>query len=183
MARSLPAPPAGDLWVFAYGSLMWKPGFPFAESHLARLHGYHRSLCIWSVVHRGTRRRPGLVFGLDAGGSCVGMAYRVPPKSVTPTLEYLVERELVTDVYHPRLHRVHIPDGAVQALTFVVDRGHWQYAGRPSMREVTATVATARGRSGANRDYVTNTFTHLQELGIYDPHLDQISQALRDHRS
>jgi len=158
---------------------MWKPGFPFAESHLGRLHGYHRSLCVWSVVHRGTRRRPGLVFGLDAGGSCVGVAFRVRAALAERTVEYLAARELVTSIYHTRLHRIYIPGGAIDAVTFVVDRSHWQYAGRLSAGEAAKTIATARGRSGANRDYFANTLTHLHEFGIHDPHLTQIDQALR----
>ena len=163
----MPAPPEGDLWVFAYGSLMWNPGFPHVEAHRARLYGYHRSLCVWSWVYRGTRRAPGLVLGLDRGGSCPGIAYRVPGAADQAALDYLAERELITGVYYPLWKPLRVEDGrSVSALAFVVDRDHPQYAGKLPERGAVATVRGASGRNGANLDYVANTVAHLELMGI-----------------
>ena len=170
--------PAGDLWVFGYGSLMWRPGFEYRDVQPARLYGYHRALCVWSWVHRGTREQPGLVFGLDAGGSCVGRAFRIPAAAKQAVVEYLYAREMVTAVYIPRLHTVRLAGTAVTALCFVVDRRHRQYAGRLDVEQAASVVATAQGQSGANRDYLCNTVDHLEELGIREPSLIRIRNLL-----
>lgn len=170
--------PPGDLWVFGYGSLMWRPGFAYLECHQARLYGYHRALCVWSWVHRGSRDRPGLVFGLDAGGSCVGRVFRIAETDKRQVADYLYARELVTDVYRPRLHAVRFADAAVTALSFVVDRGHPQYAGRLDVEHAAEVVAAARGHSGANRDYLHHTVDHLVQLGIHEPQLVRIRDLL-----
>jgi cation transport protein ChaC len=167
------------MWVFGYGSLMWKPGFPHDEARLAHIHGYHRALCVWSWVHRGTRARPGLVLGLDAGGSCVGIAHRVAAADRDSVVEYLYARELVTHVYMPVVRPIRIEDvGTVAALTFVADRGHDQYAGKLSAVEAARTIRGARGQSGANPEYFANTMAHLEELGIGCPRLKEIERAL-----
>ncbi len=115
----------GDFWVFGYGSLMWRPGFAHVETRRARLHGYHRALCVYSWVHRGTEQRPGLVLGLDRGGSCVGLAYRVPGELREEVVEYLRARELVTSVYLERFLPVRLAGGdLVEALCYTVDRTH-----------------------------------------------------------
>jgi cation transport protein ChaC len=134
------------MWVFGYGSLMWKPGFPHDEARLAHIHGYHRALCVWSWVHRGTRARPGLVLGLDAGGSCVGIAHRVVAADRDSVVEYLYARELVTHVYMPVVRPIRIEDvGTAAALTFVADRGHDQYAGKLSAVEAARTQGDRAG--------------------------------------
>lgn len=168
----------GDLWVFGYGSLMWRPGFPHLEAHSARIFGYHRSLCVWSWFHRGTRDRPGLVFGLERGGSCRGRAYRVAAVDRTEVQTYLYAREMVTPVYHPLQISVHLKGRVVSALAFVVDRAHPQYAGTLESDQAASVVAGARGASGPNPEYVLNTHAHLLELGIYDPHLNRICTHL-----
>lgn len=171
--------PAGDIWVFAYGSLMWRPGFPHTRAARAHIHGYHRDLCVWSWVHRGTRAHPGLVLGLDRGGSCVGIAHRVDAAEREAVTEYLYARELVTNVYIPAVRRIRIDgEGAAPALVFVVDRCHRQYAGRVGSALAAETVRAARGESGANIEYFTNTMAHLGELGIHCPRLDRIRRAL-----
>ena len=174
--------PPGDLWVFGYDSLMWRPGFAYEQILPARLYGYRRALCVWSWVHRGTRDQPGLVFGLDAGGSCVGRAYRVAAAERKTALEYLYARELVTDVYRPRLHPVHTPGGRCTALCFVVDRRHVQYAGRLEPAAIADVVGRARGRSGPNDEYVLNTLEHMHQLGIVEPELDRVRQLLAIRR-
>ena len=152
----------GEFWVFGYGSLMWRPGFVHAEHRLAHVHGYRRALCVRSFVHRGTEARPGLVLGLDRGGSCLGVAFRVEEALRDEVLAYLRERELVTNVYHERVLPVRLSDGRrVEAVGYVVDRTHVQYAGHLDTEE----AAERRGRrdrqAGPNRDYVVNTVAHL----------------------
>lgn len=168
-----------DLWVFGYGSLIWRPGFPFVESARASVHGYHRSLCIFSHVHRGTPERPGLVLGLDHGGSCEGIAFRVAADARAQTIAYLRERELVTSVYIEKTVPLLFADGGgVDALAFIVDRDHAQYAGRLPPDEMTRLVAGGVGLNGDNPAYVRNTFEHLQRLGIHDPELAEVVRNL-----
>lgn len=164
-----------DFWVFGYGSLMWKPGFAFEERQIARAFGYRRSLCIRSWVHRGTRERPGLVLGLDRGGSCKGVAFRVAETERERVLAYLRERELVTSVYLERLAPARLADGRwIRALIYVADPAHEQF-GRPSSpEEAAAIVAGATGASGDNLDYVRNTVSHMRELGIRDHWLEGV---------
>jgi cation transport protein ChaC len=169
---------AGDLWVFGYGSLMWRPGFPFVERQHAHLHGYHRSLCIFSHVHRGTPENPGLVLGLDRGGRCHGVAFRVAAEEAGATVHYLREREQVTSVYLERRLSVRLDDGrAVTALAYVADRQHPQYAGRLSFDEVLKLVRQGQGVSGLNPDYVRSTHEHLLGMGIVDPLLERVTKA------
>lgn len=166
-------------WVFGYGSLMWNPGFPYEESIPARVGGYRRSLCVRSYVHRGTQERPGLVLGLDRGGSCKGVAFRVHPDNWQTTVDYLRERELVTSVYLERTVRARLADQReVQALTYVIDRSHSQYAGSVTVEEAASAVRAAVGRAGPNPVYVVNTLAHLQELGIRDHWLERVVTAL-----
>jgi glutathione-specific gamma-glutamylcyclotransferase len=168
-----------DLWVFGYGSLIWQPGFAFEERVKARLAGYRRSLCIRSTVHRGTPDRPGLVFGLDRGGSCVGMAFRVKAEDGAAVIAYLRERELVTNVYTERTLAVRLADGrAVHAVAFVVDRGHGQYAGNLSIEHAAEVVARGHGRSGANADYVRSSLKEIQALGLRDRWLEAVVARL-----
>jgi len=177
-APSIP-PPAGELWVFAYGSLMWDPGFPHDEARHARLHGYHRALCVWSWRYRGTPARPGLVLGLDRGGCCTGIAYHVPPGACRDALAYLAERELQGGVYLPLYRPVRLAGGvAVEALAFVVRRDHPQYAGQLSTERAARTVRGASGRRGPNVDYVANTVTHLERMGMPCRRLRRVLDAL-----
>ncbi len=169
----------GDFWVFGYGSLMWRPGFDFIESALAHVQGYHRSLCIFSHVHRGTPERPGLVLGLDHGGSCQGVAFRVAAARREATLAYLRERELVTSVYLEKNLTVEFSEGVqVSALTYVVDRAHPQYAGRLPVEEIIRLVSGARGAFGDNPAYVRNTYEHLLRQGIHDEELATVTRSL-----
>jgi glutathione-specific gamma-glutamylcyclotransferase len=174
---------ASDLWVFGYGSLMWRPGFAFAEKAPAALIGAHRSLCIYSFHHRGTQDHPGLVLGLDEGGACRGMAFRVSPDKRDATLSYLREREQVTEVYVESMRPISLLDDSgreIEALCYIVDRAHPQYAGRLSIETQTRLVRAAVGLSGANIDYVLNTVRHLQEAGIHDVELMALAQRLNE---
>jgi len=177
-----PAHADEDLWVFAYGSLMWRPDFPFVERLEARLLGAHRALCVYSFVHRGTPERPGLVLGLDHGGTCRGIAYRVPVKERGGTVAYLRAREQVTSVYRECMRPIWLksrPERRVQALCYMVDRGHVQYAGRLSLEQQLHHVRQGHGHSGANRDYVIATVKALEALGFRDRDLHVLSERLK----
>jgi glutathione-specific gamma-glutamylcyclotransferase len=167
------------MWIFGYGSLMWRPGFSFLERQSALLRGWRRSLCVYSHVHRGTPERPGLVVGLDRSGSCRGVAFRVDDAAATATTTYLRERELVTQVYVERLLPVLLADGRrVDALAYVVDVKHSQYAGRLTPAEQLVFVRQGVGASGDNPSYVTSTHLHIRALGFVDPVLEWISEQL-----
>lgn len=160
--------PTGPLYVFGYGSLLWRPGFDYLASHRARIHGFHRALRVWSFHHRGTPDRPGLVLGLDRGGSCLGCMFEVAEHDKHVTAEYLWEREMVTDVYIPRLVTVSCDAGRFTALTFVLDRNHEQYAGSLRPDHAAHHILEARGASGANPEYVRETVVGLERLGVRD---------------
>ena len=167
-------------WVFGYGSLIWLPGFAYERAERALIRGVHRRLCILSHHHRGTVDKPGLVFGLERGGSCVGLAYKVAPDDWTAVRDYLRAREQVTTVYREVLRPVRLESGAmVTAMVFVADPSHAQYAGRLSIDDQLALVRDARGDSGANRDYVVNTATHLEQMGIHDRQVAALSALLQ----
>lgn len=157
-----------DFWVFGYGSLMWNPGFPHTEMRPALLRGYHRRFCIWSHNYRGTPECPGLVLGLDRGGSCRGMAFHVTSNESEAVLDYLHEREMMTRVYRPRLVDLETPEGKVHGLAFVVDRRHVQYTGRLSLEATATLIADAAGKRGPCSEYLGNTVKHLEQLSI-DP--------------
>ncbi len=168
-----------EFWVFGYGSLMWRPGFAHSETRQARLAGVHRSLCVYSWVHRGTREKPGLVLGLDHGGACRGLAFRVEPQDRDAVIAYLRDREQVTNVYREVVRPVALDDGRrVPALAYVVDRSHDQYAGRLDRDTQRRLVLSGHGRSGANVDYVINTARHLDDLKVTDAALSALAESL-----
>ena len=168
-----------EFWVFGYGSLMWNPGFPHEETQPARAFGYRRSLCIRSYVHRGTPENPGLVLGLDRGGSCRGMAFRVSLEDRGEVLEYLRKRELVTNVYKERMLAVMLGDGRyVKAVGYIVDRSHVQYAGALGIEEAAEIVRRSSGQSGPNDAYLFNTLAHLREMGIRDLWLEGVGAGV-----
>src|ERR1700740_2546747 len=154
---SQPDSSKADLWVFGYGALMWRPGFAFIEQVPARLIGEHRALCVYSFDHRGTPEKPGLVLGLDRGGTCRGIAFRVAAGLRERTIAYLRAREQTTNVYREVMRSVWLdnePRQRVSALTYVADRGHVQYAGRLPLGDQLRILQQGHGRSGHNRDYV-----------------------------
>lgn len=167
------------LWVFGYGSLIWNPGFEYEEKVQARLFGYHRALCIYSHVHRGTVEKPGLVLGLDRGGSCRGIAYRVKSGKQDETLAYLRARELVTNVYHEANVELRFESGEKPtAVTYVVDRQHIQYSGRLPLERQLELIKQGKGQSGINADYVISTAEHLKQLNIRDHTLEWLHRHL-----
>ncbi|NLR99053.1 gamma-glutamylcyclotransferase [Rhizobium sp. P38BS-XIX] len=164
-----------EFWVFGYGSLMWNPGFAYEEKSQALIFGYRRSLCVRSWVHRGSQESPGLVLGLDRGGSCRGMAFRVAASAWDEVLTYLRERELVTNVYLEKTLPIRLADTRrVTAVAYVVDRAHRQYAGALDAVDAARVVEASVGQSGPNDAYVFNTLTHLREMGIRDQWLEHV---------
>ena len=162
------------VWLFAYGSLMWNPEFEFAEVRPALLRGYHRRFCLYSRDYRGTPERPGLVLGLDRGGSCHGIAYRLPPDRLCQTLDRIWAREMTGRVYEMRRLGVRTADGEVTAHACVVRRASSDYVGRLSVDETARLLASAVGGRGTGRDYLANTVRHLEALGIRDRLLRRI---------
>ncbi|KPP87508.1 MAG: cation transport protein ChaC [Rhodobacteraceae bacterium HLUCCO07] len=172
------------MWVFGYGSLMWKPGFPLAERRQARLTGYARTFCMRSIHHRGTPERPGLVLALDATERawCDGIALRVEPGHEDATLDYLRERELVSAAYLERRLPVVLEDGGeIEALCYVVDAAHGQYCGGLDLEEQARIIAGAEGGMGPNDEYLVNTVMHLDEMGIHDPDLQWLARRVRNY--
>src|ERR1700736_5827227 len=175
----------GDLWVFGYGSLMWRPGFEFIEQVPARLIGEHRTLCVYSFDHRSTPEKPGLVLGLDRGGACRGIAFRIAAKRRDDTVQYLRSREQTTNVYREVMRSVWLENEArqrVSEIAYVVDRGHVQYAGRVSPAQQLRYVLQGHGRSGNNRDYVLSTAKSIEAQGFRDSQLHQLALMLHDER-
>ncbi len=171
-----------EFWVFGYGSLMWNPGFAYEERIAARVSGWHRALCIYSWFHRGTPEAPGLVLGLDRGGSCRGIAFRVAPPNIDATLAYLREREQVTAVYREMTMPAVLVDGSqrrIAALTYVADRSQPQYAGKLPQVDLERLIRQGVGNSGRNPDYLFATVDHMREAGIPDARLFDLADRLR----
>lgn len=166
-----------DFWVFGYGSLMWNPGFPFEERRHAILPGFHRRFCIRSTIYRGTPEQPGLVLGIDAGGECNGMAFRVAGDQREAVLTYLYDRELPNKVYTPTWVSVLIDGVLTEALTFVVKRDHRQFTCL-SEDEMSSIIASSSGANGSNFEYLENTVRALHELGVPDRDLDVLHQQV-----
>lgn len=166
------------VWVFGYGSLMWRPGFHYRRIERARLNGFSRSFCVYSVHHRGTEARPGLVLGLDRGGSCEGVAYFVEDEDVAATVSYLREREQVNGVYRETRLPVTLLNEErteVFALAYIVERAHPSYASRLPLTVQARLIRGATGLSGDNITYAFNTIAHLRDFGIRERMLERLS--------
>lgn len=174
---------ARELWVFGYGSLMWRPGFPFVEAHRAHLTGFRRCFCVYSIHHRGTRARPGLVLGLDRGGACTGIAFRVKREHAVDVRNYLRAREQVEGVYRSVDTVVELEGEGreVTALAFVVERSHRNYARSLPLATQARIIASAAGISGSNADYLINTLSHLREMEIRERELERILALVGPH--
>ena len=174
-SRRVKLTPGAELRVFGYGSLMWRPDFPYIDIVPATLHGYHRAFCIRSTHYRGTRENPGLVLGLDRGGMCHGRMFRVKPEHASEVTEKLHQREMVTGVYEPRWLKVRLEDDRIAtALAYVADRKHPQYAGKLEIPEIARRIRLAIGRTGSNVEYLRNTLLHLEEMGIHEGVLHRV---------
>lgn len=173
------APAARHLWLFAYGSLMWRPAIEHQEVRPARLHGRHRRFCVWTVRARGSLDHPGLGLGLDRGGSCRGLALRLDRGQGREALEAVWRREMLTGIYAPRWVPLHTSKGAVRAIAFVVRRDHPQYAGRLDPETAAFYIATAVGENGSCLDYLENTVRRLTDLGVRDGGLERLLDLAR----
>ena len=184
LAQTIARRPRGAGWcVFAYGSLLWNPLFPFDDARPALLRGFHRRFCLWSLGSRGTVEQPGLVLGLDRGGSCRGVVYRLPARSARAELALLWRREMVVGSYLPHWVRVHTAGRPMMALAFIVERAHPQYAGRLSLARQARTLSAASGVFGSSADYLERARVALVTHGIVDPYLERLAVAVAGHRA
>ncbi len=167
-----------DLWVFAYGSLMWNPAIHTVERRAGLIHGFHRRFCFWVPGGRGTREKPGLMLGLDRGGSCRGIVWRIAAAAVESETEILWRREMITGGYRPRWVSVRTPKGRVRAVTFVANRNHERYVRGLDQMTMVRSIATAEGHLGRARDYLHNTVLHLDELGFADGPMHRLLLAV-----
>ena len=170
---------AEDVWVFGYGSLIWKPEFDFVEKRPATLKGHHRALCLWSRINRGTPELPGLVFGLEAGGECHGMAFRLAPSSVETIFEALWRREMATGAYHPSWIDCYTSHGALKTLAFVIDQAGPAYVPEPHEDALIEIVTRASGIYGSCLEYVLQTAQALEAVGIHDARLHALVTRLK----
>lgn len=177
-ARRLVPPAGADFWVFGYGSLMWRPGFPYLECRSALLRGWHRAFCVYSQHYRGTREKPGLVLGLDRGGACRGRAFLVAAEDGLSVADYLHGREMISGVYEPRWVQVETAEGRLRAAAYLADRGHEQYAGKLDEERVVRLILQGHGIAGSNLEYIENTVRHLDELGIADGALHRLLRVV-----
>jgi len=173
-------PPGRDIWVFGYGSLIWRPEFDFVERRHTLLHGYHRSLCLWSRVNRGTPERPGLVFGLDTGGSCRGVSFRVSQNEAPEIMEALWRREMPSGAYIPRWLNCRTEEGNILALAFTMNRNTTAYVRGLPQDQLLHIVRTAHGSYGPCIDYVLETADALKRHGIVDKRLFALADTLRE---
>ncbi len=171
--------PEGDFWFFAYGSLMWNPEFPYLRRETARLYGYHRRFCLWSVEYRGSLSQPGLVMGLDRGGSCVGQAFLICRNNASEIIRRLNEREMITGAYQSKLKQLKLQSGEqVSGVCLISRRDHPQYAPGLDSQTIIDIVRKARGKRGSNREYVINTARQMEQIGMLDQGLAAISTGL-----
>jgi len=177
-------PDSGDVWLFGYGSLMWNPLVHYTERRVGTVKGYHRCFCLWTHLGRGTMEKPGLMLGLEPGGSCRGVAFRLAEELAAQELEIVWRREMLTSAYAPRWMRLDTAGGPLHAVAFRINRTHSRYAGRLPEDRIIASIAEAHGPLGACATYLFNTVAHLEELGIRDRRLirlrDRVAATLAE---
>ena len=170
------------VWVFGYGSLIWNPLMRFAERRLAKVRGYHRGFYLWSTINRGSPEKPGLVLGLDRGGSCGGVAYRLHAEHVIDEFKLLWRREMLAPAYFARWVDAHTDSGVVKALSFVIDRKAPGYTGRLSDEDIVTTALGAHGHYGSCADYLLETAISLEHHGISDQRMRRLARLLQARR-
>jgi cation transport protein ChaC len=169
-----------NTWIFGTGSLLWNPGFRFVERRKARVDGWRRALCLYSLTFRGTPERPGLVMGLAPGGCCEGSAFRLDPDHIDDAALALWEREMSHDSYLMVTLEAETDQGPVPCYSFTPRDGHPQCAHGLPPETIADVVRRASGLRGTNIEYVLNTVEHLDEMGIHDPDLHALADRLRD---
>ncbi len=172
-------PPGEDLWLFGYGSLIWNPCFEFVQQRVGRVLGYHRQFCLWTHLGRGTRERPGLMLGLERGGSCTGVAFRIAADLIDVELDIIWRREMVTAAYRPSWVALDLGGERRKGVAFLINPAHDRYAKNLTEARVADAIAVAGGPLGPCSDYLFNTVTHLRELGIADRRLERLAEAVR----
>jgi glutathione-specific gamma-glutamylcyclotransferase len=170
--------PGADVWLFGYGSLVWNPIVHHEERRVAHVHGFHRSFCLWSHVNRGSLQKPGLVLGLDSGGSCRGVAFRIAGHHAADELRLLWRREMVLGSYRPRWTAVEAGGQTIQAIAFFVNREHANYAGKLPLETVIKALVSARGQLGTPAEYLLETVRGLVEHGVRDPYLLELRKRV-----
>ena len=176
------APSRDSIWVFGYGSLIWNPAVHFTEKLRGKVHGYHRRFCLWSTIGRGSPSKPGLMLGLERGGSCNGIFYKIDRREVRSELDIVFRRELITAAYRPTWVTARISDKSrFKAIAFVINRNHNRYAGTLDDETVIQTIAEAKGTLGSCSDYLYETVLQLDNLGMPDRQLASIARHVR-HR-
>jgi cation transport protein ChaC len=170
--------PAADVWVFGYGSLMWNPAFAYAERQPGVIRGYHRRFCLWLEMGRGSPANPGLMLGLDRGGVCRGVAFRIPAEQARQELLLIWRREMFGTAYLARWVRVRMVGANASAITFVVNRAHPRYAGKIADAEAARHIATAAGSLGSCSSYLANTIASLKAIGIRDAGMQRIAASI-----
>lgn len=176
-------PPGAPIWVFGYGSLIWNPCFHFVERRVVTVAGWHRRFCLWTSIGRGTPDRPGLMLGLEPGGSCRGVAFRIAEAEVESELDIVWRREMVTAAYRPTWVTARSEGETLRAIAFTINRAHPRYAGRLPAARIVEALATARGPVGPCCEYLFNTVTHLEELGVPDRRLRALCRAVRERQA
>lgn len=173
----------GDVWVFAFGSLIWNPAFEFVEKQTARIHGWRRAFCLWNKAGRGSPDFPGLMLSLEAGGSCTGVIYRIAASAVLTELDVLWRREMLSYSYRPVWALAHTGQGPIPAIAFSRNPTHERYAPGLPHDLIVRHIAQAEGRLGRCCDYLFDTVDHLQQLGIRDRYLERIARDVRAIRT
>lgn len=182
VADLLASAPADGFWLFAYGSLIWKPAFDYAECRVARVPGWRRCFCLgWDYRFRGSVERPGLMLALDRGGQCTGMVYRLPAETLKENLDRLVRREMsiVPSAFPPRWINAHTEQGKLRALAYAIDRNSGRYHALPD-EAVADVLASACGFWGSMAEYLHSTVMHLESLGIHDRHLWKLQELVAE---
>ena len=168
-----------DVWLYAYGSLIWSPMIEFVEQRHATLFGYHRQFSMWTRIGRGTPERPGLTLALEPGGSSRGIAFRIPAKEAEQELKVIWNREMIGGSYVPKIVKLRTAGGSVNAIAFTMNRAHENYAGKLAPDVIAEAIAGAIGPLGKCEDYLFNTVSHLDELGLTDHKLSKLAQMVR----
>jgi cation transport protein ChaC len=172
-----------ECWLFAYGSLVWNPLFHFEERRVVTTYGYHRRFCLWSRVNRGTPDKPGLVLGLDLGGRCRGVAYRIAPDKMEKELHLIWRREMLLGAYVPRWVRVSDGESQFRAIAFTIDRAGAAYAGRLPPEAIIERLLTCHGRMGPGMEYLLHTAEALRACGVEDRHLRELCELARARKA